>query len=74
MKQRLETGLSFIGFNYMILPAHPDCEFTRPRPRLSLQINGDDRWSNFVVSGRGPDAAHEPPGGLRPDLVTDHLP
>jgi len=47
-KQRLETGLSFLEFNYQLLQAydflvlfqHYDCV---------LQIGGDDQWGNLVA-------------------------
>lgn len=48
VKQRLETGLSFLEFNYMLLQAYDfyvqardyDCE---------LQMGGQDQWGNIVA-------------------------
>ncbi|MBK6901199.1 MAG: tyrosine--tRNA ligase [bacterium] len=49
VKQRLETGLSFIEFNYMILQAYDFMVLNRDHG-CRLQMGGDDQWGN-VVSG-----------------------
>ena len=49
VKQRLETGMSFIEFNYMILQAYDFMELNR-RHGCRLQMGGDDQWGN-IVSG-----------------------
>ena len=49
VKQRLETGMSFIEFNYMILQAYDFMELNR-RYGCRLQMGGDDQWGN-IVSG-----------------------
>lgn len=57
-KSRLESGLSFLEFNYMLLQAFDfftlfqteDCE---------LQIGGDDQWSNMLA---GIDLIHKKEG------------
>jgi len=48
-KMRLETGLSFIEFNYQLLQSFDFLELYR-RYGCRLQIGGDDQWGN-IVSG-----------------------
>ena len=47
-KQRLETGLSFIEFNYQLLQSYDYLELFR-RKGCTLQIGGDDQWGNIVA-------------------------
>ena len=47
-KQRLETGLSFIEFNYQLLQSYDFLELFR-RYGNTLQIGGDDQWGNIVA-------------------------
>ncbi len=47
-KQRLETGLSFIEFNYQLLQSYDFLELYR-RHGCRLQIGGDDQWGNIVA-------------------------
>jgi tyrosyl-tRNA synthetase len=47
-KQRLETGLSFIEFNYQLLQSYDFLELYR-RHGNRLQIGGDDQWGNIVA-------------------------
>jgi tyrosyl-tRNA synthetase len=47
---RMETGLSFIEFNYQILQSYDFLELYR-RYGCRLQIGGDDQWGN-IVAGR----------------------
>ncbi len=47
-KMRLETGLSFIEFNYQLLQSYDFLELYR-RHRCRLQIGGDDQWGNIVA-------------------------
>jgi tyrosyl-tRNA synthetase len=47
-KLRLEKGLSFIEFNYMLLQAY-DFLTLRRRFDCTLQIGGDDQWGNIVA-------------------------
>jgi tyrosyl-tRNA synthetase len=47
-KQRLETGLSFIEFNYQLLQSYDFLELYR-RYGCRLQIGGDDQWGNIVA-------------------------
>jgi tyrosyl-tRNA synthetase len=47
-KQRLETGLSFIEFNYQLLQSYDFLELYR-RYGDRLQIGGDDQWGNIVA-------------------------
>jgi len=48
-KARLETGLSFIEFNYQLLQSY-DFLVLNQRYGCRLQIGGDDQWGN-IVSG-----------------------
>ncbi|MFP4010186.1 MAG: tyrosine--tRNA ligase, partial [Spirochaetaceae bacterium] len=47
-KQRLETGLSFIEFNYQLLQSY-DFLVLNERYGCKLQIGGDDQWGNIVA-------------------------
>jgi tyrosyl-tRNA synthetase len=47
-KMRLETGLSFIEFNYQLLQSFDFLELFR-RHGCKLQIGGDDQWGNIVA-------------------------
>ncbi len=47
-KQRLETGLSFLEFNYQLLQAY-DFLVLFQRYGCVLQIGGDDQWGNLVA-------------------------
>jgi len=47
-KMRLETGLSFIEFNYQLLQSYDFLELHR-RYGCNLQIGGDDQWGNIVA-------------------------
>jgi tyrosyl-tRNA synthetase len=49
-KIRLETGLSFIEFNYQLLQSYDFLELYR-RYGCRLQIGGDDQWGNIVAGG-----------------------
>lgn len=45
---RLERGLSFLEFNYMLLQAYDFLVLNR-RYGCSLQMGGDDQWSNILA-------------------------
>jgi tyrosyl-tRNA synthetase len=47
-KKRLETGLSFIEFNYQLLQSYDFLELYR-RFGCIAQIGGDDQWGNIVA-------------------------
>ncbi|CAA9276689.1 MAG: Tyrosyl-tRNA synthetase [uncultured Chloroflexi bacterium] len=47
-KTRLETGLSFLEFNYALLQAYDFLELYR-RHGCTLQIGGSDQWSNVLA-------------------------
>jgi tyrosyl-tRNA synthetase len=47
-KKRMETGLSFIEFNYQLLQSYDFLELYR-RYGCRLQIGGDDQWGNIVA-------------------------
>ena len=47
-KQRMETGLSFLEFNYQLLQAY-DFLVLRQRHDCILQMGGDDQWGNMVA-------------------------
>ena len=48
VKQRLETGLSFIEFNYMILQAYDFMHLCKHHG-CRLQMGGNDQWGNIVA-------------------------
>ena len=48
-KSRLEKGLTFIEFNYMLMQSYDFLELYR-RYNCKLQMGGDDQWSN-IISG-----------------------
>ncbi|HNX73278.1 MAG TPA: tyrosine--tRNA ligase [Spirochaetales bacterium] len=47
-KQRMETGLSFIEFNYQLLQSYDFLQLYQ-RYGCRLQIGGDDQWGNIVA-------------------------
>ena len=47
-KQRLEKGLSFLEFNYMIMQAYDFLELER-RFGCQMQLGGNDQWSNIIA-------------------------
>jgi tyrosyl-tRNA synthetase len=47
-KLRMETGLSFLEFNYQLLQSYDFLELYR-RHGCTLQIGGDDQWGNIVA-------------------------
>ena len=47
-KQRLEKGLSFLEFNYMIMQAYDFLELNR-RYKCKMQLGGNDQWSNIIA-------------------------
>ncbi|MGI6695998.1 MAG: tyrosine--tRNA ligase [Christensenellales bacterium] len=47
-KQRMERGLTFLEFNYMIMQAYDFLELYR-RHNCVLQMGGDDQWSNMLA-------------------------
>ena len=47
-KKRLETGLSFIEFNYQLLQSYDFYQLYK-RKGCTLQIGGDDQWGNIVA-------------------------
>lgn len=46
-KSRLETGLSFIEFNYMLLQSYDFLHLFREE-QCTVQLGGDDQWSNML--------------------------
>ena len=46
-KQRMERGLTFLEFNYMIMQSYDFLELFR-RYSCTLQAGGDDQWSNML--------------------------
>lgn len=46
-KQRLERGLSFLEFNYMIMQSY-DFYTLYKKYGCNLQFGGDDQWSNMI--------------------------
>lgn len=47
-KQRLERGLTFLEFNYMIMQAYDFMELNNTYG-CNLQLGGDDQWSNILA-------------------------
>lgn len=47
-RQRLERGLTFLEFNYMVMQAYDFLELYR-RHNCVLQMGGDDQWSNMLA-------------------------
>ena len=46
-KQRMERGLSFLEFNYMIMQSYDFLELYQ-RYGCNMQFGGDDQWSNML--------------------------
>ena len=46
-KQRMEKGLSFLEFNYMIMQSYDFLELYK-RYDCNMQFGGDDQWSNML--------------------------
>lgn len=46
-KQRMEKGLSFLEFNYMLMQSYDFLELYK-RYGCNLQFGGDDQWSNML--------------------------
>ncbi|TVR54957.1 MAG: tyrosine--tRNA ligase [Spirochaetaceae bacterium] len=64
-KMRLETGLSFIEFNYQLLQSYDFLELYR-RHGCTLQVGGDDQWGNIVA---GADLIRRVDAGLAQGLT-----
>ena len=47
-KQRMEKGLSFLEFNYMIMQAY-DFYYLNEKYGCNMQFGGDDQWSNMLA-------------------------
>ena len=47
-RRRLETGLSFLEFNYLLLQAY-DFLVLQRRHGCLLQVGGDDQWANILA-------------------------
>jgi tyrosyl-tRNA synthetase len=47
-KKRLEVGLTFLEFNYMLMQSYDFLELFR-RYNCRMQIGGDDQWSNILA-------------------------
>lgn len=47
-KQRLERGLSFLEFNYMLMQAYDFLVLNR-KYGCALELGGDDQWSNILA-------------------------
>ncbi len=46
-KSRLERGLTFLEFNYMLMQSYDFLELYK-RYHCTLQMGGDDQWSNII--------------------------
>ena len=47
-KQRMEKGLSFLEFNYMIMQAY-DFYYLHQHYGCNMQFGGNDQWSNMLA-------------------------
>lgn len=47
-KQRLEKGLSFLEFNYMLMQGYDFYELNQ-KYNCKMQLGGDDQWSNMIA-------------------------
>ena len=47
-KQRMERGLSFLEFNYMIMQAY-DFYYLNEHYNCNMEFGGDDQWSNMLA-------------------------
>ena len=47
-KQRLDKGLSFLEFNYMLMQSYDFLELNR-QCNCVMQMGGDDQWSNILA-------------------------
>jgi tyrosyl-tRNA synthetase len=47
-KNRLEKGLSFLEFNYMLMQSYDFLELYR-RHNCKIQLGGSDQWSNIIA-------------------------
>lgn len=47
-EQRMERGLSFLEFNYMIMQAY-DFYLLHEKYGCNMQLGGDDQWSNMLA-------------------------
>ncbi|NLB48637.1 MAG: tyrosine--tRNA ligase [Erysipelotrichia bacterium] len=47
-KQRLEKGLTFLEFNYMVMQAY-DFYYLHKHYGCNMQFGGDDQWSNMLA-------------------------
>lgn len=48
VKQRLERGLTFLEFNYMLMQGYDFLELNK-RYGCIMQLGGDDQWSNIIA-------------------------
>ena len=64
-RTRLETGLNFIEFNYMLLQAYDYLELYR-RHGCTLQMGGNDQWGNILA---GADLIRRVEGGTAEALT-----
>lgn len=48
IKQRLEKGLSFLEFNYMLMQGY-DFLYLSQNHGCTMQLGGDDQWSNMLA-------------------------
>ena len=47
-KQRMEKGLSFLEFNYMLMQAY-DFYYMHEKYGVNMEFGGDDQWSNMLA-------------------------
>lgn len=71
VKQRMESGISFLEFNYMILQSY-DFVYLNEKYNCELEVGGQDQWGN-IVSGveLGRKLKGKPFYGATSPLLTD---
>ncbi|MBN2795402.1 MAG: tyrosine--tRNA ligase [Clostridia bacterium] len=47
-KNRMENGLSFLEFNYMVMQGYDFLELNR-RHQCKMELGGNDQWSNIIA-------------------------
>lgn len=47
-KTRLEKGLSFLEFNYMLMQSY-DFLYLYQNKGVNMELGGNDQWSNMLV-------------------------
>ena len=70
VKSRMETGISYTEFSYMVLQAYDFWHLFRTE-RCELQIGGSDQWGN-ITAGHRADRQARGAADLRHGVSSDH--